>query len=1054
MLKTFIERPVLSTVISILIVVLGCIGIFTLPIEQYPNIAPPTVRVSAYYSGASADAVLNSVIVPLEESINGVEGMTYMTSSATNGGNASINVFFKQGVDPDIATVNVQNRVSQATALLPSEVTQSGVTVRKQQNSTLLLIAISSSNPEYDAQFIQNYANINVLPQIKRVPGVGEASAYGAKDYSMRIWLKPDVMTSYGITPSEINAALRDQNIEAAPGELGANSDQSFQYAFKFTGRLKTAEEFENIIIRSSKAQVLRLKDVADVELGSVNYSVESENNGNPSIVIAVNQTAGSNAKEVINDVKAELAKAAEAFPPGIKYEFESDASSFLDASIEKVLHTLFEAFLLVFLVVFVFLQNFRATLIPAVAVPVAIIGTFFFLLLFGFSINLLTLFALVLAIGIVVDDAIVVVEAVHTHMDAGESDPKKATFQALHEIAPAIVSITLVMAAVFIPVSFIGGTSGVFFKQFGLTLAIAIVLSAINALTLSPALCALFLKSHEEEMKEKSIFKRFYKYFNIGFNAMTNKYANSLKFLGKKSHRWITVGIIAIFTVVLVGLMRTIPVGFVPAEDSGIVMGMVTLPPGASLERTDSIVHETVAIAKTIPSVESVTSITGLSFMSGMGSPYGSIIIKLKPWDEREVTSSDVVAMLKEKTLNIPTASFMFFGTPTLQGFGMSSGVELNMQDKTGGDIHKFFDITSDFVDKLQQREEVMMVMNSFDPRFPQKLIEADVAKIKDAGLSLTEVMTSMQAYVGSMYVSNFNIYGKQFRVMVQAAPQYRTKMDDLSGLSVKTSNGKMVPITEFITVKDVTGPQTLTRFNLFTSMSITIIPNIPKGYNTGSVINALKEIELPIGYSYDFSGISREEVNSSNQTAIIFALCIVFVYLLLAALYESYILPLAVIFSLPVGLAGVFIFIFLSLMNGSGIMNNIYVQISLIMLIGLLAKNAILIVEYALQRRKAGMSITKAAISGAVVRLRPILMTSFAFIFGLLPLATAHGAGAIGNKSIGISAIGGMFIGTMIGIIVIPVLFMLFQSLHERLSKYKIKTTDDNLNDINPTH
>ena len=1054
MLKTFIERPVLSTVISILFVVLGCIGIFTLPIEQYPNIAPPTVKVSANYSGANADAVMNSVIVPLEESINGVEGMTYMTSSATNGGGATITVFFKQGIDPDIATVNVQNRVSQATSLLPSEVTQSGVTVRKQQSSTLLLIAVSSTNADFDGEFLQNYANINILPQIKRVAGVGDAMVYGSRDYSMRVWLKPDVMTSYGITPSEVIAALKDQNIEAAPGELGANSDQSFQYALKYTGRLKSSDEFENIIIRSNKAQVLRLKDVANVELGSLSYSVISENNGNPAIVIAVSQTAGSNAKEVIDHVKEELAKASETFPPGVKYDYESDASAFLDASIEKVLHTLFEAFILVFIVVFIFLQNFRATLIPAIAVPVAIIGTFFFLSMFGFSINLLTLFALVLAIGIVVDDAIVVVEAVHAQMDAGEKDPKAATFKALHEIAPAIVSITLVMAAVFIPVSFIGGTSGVFFKQFGLTLAIAIIISAVNALTLSPALCALFLKSHDDEMNEKSIFKRFYKYFNLGFNAMTVKYGTSLKYLGKKSHRWITVGIIVVFTAILVGLMKMIPVGFVPSEDSGIVMGMVTLPLGSSLERTDSIMRETVKIAETIDEVVSVTSITGMSFISGMGSPYASMIVKLKPWNERKVTSPEVVALLKEKTQHIPTATFMFFGTPTLQGFGMSSGVELNMQDKTGGDIDKFFNVTSEFVDKLQQRDEVMMVMNSFDPRFPQKLIEANVAKIKDAGITLTDVMVAMQAYVGSMYVSNFNVYGKQYRVMVQAAPEYRTKLDDLNGLSVRTANGKMAPITEFIAIKDVTGPQTLTRFNLFSSMGITVIPNYMKGYNSGSVINALKEIELPDGYGYDFGGISREEVNSSNQTVIIFALCIVFVFLLLAALYESYILPFAVILSLPVGLAGVFIFIFVSLMSGSGIMNNIYVQISLIMLIGLLAKNAILIVEYALQRRKAGMSIAKAAISGAVVRLRPILMTSFAFIFGLLPLAISSGAGAIGNKSIGISAIGGMLVGTIIGVMIIPVLFMMFQSLHERLSRYKIQTIDDNLNDINVTH
>jgi len=1054
MLKTFIERPVLSTVISILFVVLGCIGIFTLPIEQYPNIAPPTVRITTTYNGANADAVLNSVIVPLEESINGVEGMTYMTSSASNGGGVTITVFFKQGINPDIATVNVQNRVSQATSLLPSEVTQAGVTVRKQQNSTLLLISVSSINSDYDGQFLQNYANINILPQIKRVSGVGDAMVYGAKDYSMRVWLKPDVMTAYSITPTEVIAALKDQNIEAAPGELGANSGQSFQYALRYSGRLKSSEEFDNIIIRSNKAQVLRLKDVARVELGSLSYSVFSENNGNPAIVIAVSQTAGSNAKDVIDQVKSELTKASQSFPPGVKYEYESDASAFLDASIAKVLHTLLEAFILVFIVVFIFLQNIRATLIPAIAVPVAIVGTFFFLSLFGFSINLLTLFALVLAIGIVVDDAIVVVEAVHAHMDAGENDPKKATITAIGEIAPAIVSITLVMAAVFIPVSFIGGTSGVFFKQFGLTLAIAIIISAINALTLSPALCALFLKSHDDEMKEKSIFKRFYKYFNIGFNSMTNKYGSSLKYLGKKNHRWITVAIIVVFTTILVGLMKKIPVGFVPSEDSGIVMGMVTLPPGSSLERTDSIVKQTIKKVETIPCVTSITSITGMSFISGSGSPYASLIVKLKPWDKREITSPEVVALMKEKTQDVTNANFMFFGTPTLQGFGMSSGVELKMQDKTGGDINKFFNVTSEFVEKLKKRDEVMMVMNSFDPRFPQKQIDANIAKIKDAGITLTEVMSVMQAYVGSMYVSNFNVYGKQYRVMVQAAPEYRTKLDDLSGLSVKTASGKMAPITEFITIKDVTGPQTLTRFNLFSSMEITVIPNFMKGYNTGSVINALKEIELPAGYSYDFGGISREEVNSSNQTAIIFALCIVFVFLLLAALYESYVLPFAVILSLPIGLAGTFIFIFVSLISGSGIMNNIYVQISLIMLIGLLAKNGILIVEYALQRRRAGMSIMKAALSGAMARLRPILMTSFAFIFGLLPLALAHGAGAIGNKSIGISAIGGMLIGTLIGVLVVPVLFIIFQSLHEKISSHKIVTTDDNINDINVTH
>lgn len=1050
MLKTFIERPVLSTVISIIIVVLGVIGIFSLPIEQYPNIAPPTVRVTTSYNGASAEAVQNSVIVPLEESINGVEGMTYISSTASNGGAATINVFFKQGTNPDIATVNVQNRVSQATSLLPSEVTLAGVTVRKQQSSTLLLISVSSSNAEYDGRFIQNYANINILPQIKRVAGVGEAMVYGARDYSLRVWLRPDVMNAYGIAPSEVIAALRDQNIEAAPGELGANSNQSFQYSMKYTGRLKTDEEFENIIIRSNKAQVLRLKDVAKIELGSLGYGVLSSTNGDQSAVIMVSQTAGSNASEVIRDVKKQLAIAAESFPPGMKYEYESDASAFLDASIEKVLHTLLEAFVLVFIVVFIFLQNFRATLIPAIAVPVAIIGTFFFLMVFGFSINLLTLFALVLAIGIVVDDAIVVVEAVHAQMDAGTKDPKEATFKALSEIAPAIISITLVMAAVFVPVSFIGGTTGVFYKQFGLTLAVAIFISAINALTLSPALCALFLKSHHEEHQEKSIFKKFYKYFNMGFAAVTVKYGSSLKFMTKKGRRWIAPVIIAVFGLIFWGAMKILPVDFVPQEDSGIIMGMISLPPGASLERTDSLVKEAVSFVRSIPEVQSVTDITGLSFMSGSGSSYASVIIKLKPWGEREVTSAQVVTQLKDHSSTVNNANFMFFGTPTLQGFGLSSGVEVKMQDKMGGDVNKFYGVTTQFIDDLKKRDEIMMVMNTFDPRFPQKQIEANIAKIKDAGLTLTEVMTALQAYVGSMYVSNFNMYGKQFRVMVQAAPEYRSKLEDLNGLMVKASNGKMVPITQFISIKDITGSQQLSRFNLFSSMDITIIPNYAKGFSSGDVMKAIKEINIPEGYTYEYSGMSREQANSSSQTGIIFVLCIVFVYLLLAALYESYILPLAVIFSLPIGLAGVFIFIFVSMLNGSGIVNNIYVQISLIMLIGLLAKNAILIVEYAILRRKQGMSIVKSAISGAIARLRPILMTSFAFIFGLLPLAIAHGAGATGNKSIGISAIGGMLIGTVLGIFVIPTLFVLFQTLQEKISGTAVVTTDDNLDSM----
>ena len=1046
MLKTFIERPVLATVISIIIVVLGIIGLYLLPVEQYPDIAPPTVRISTSYSGANADAVLKSVIVPLEEQINGVQGMTYMTSSATNGGSASINVYFKQGTDPDMAAVNVQNRVSQASALLPAEVTKNGVTVQKQQSSTILMILLKSNNDDYDAKFLQNYANINILPQIKRVQGVGSAGSFGTQDYSMRIWLKPDVMKAYNLTTAEVNAALQDQNIEAAPGQLGAQGNQSFQYALRFTGRLKNTEEFGNIIIRSQHAQILRLKDIATIELGVQDYNFKNMSGNRPAVLLAISQVAGSNAQDIIKEVKVEMEKVGKKLPPGISFIYQMDASEFLDASINKVIHTLLEAFVLVFLVVLLFLENFKATLIPAIAVPVAIIGTFFFLLVFGFSINLLTLFALVLAIGIVVDDAIVVVEAIHSKMDAGEKDPKVAASKAMTEIAPAIISITLVMSAVFIPVSFLGGTSGVFFKQFGLTLAMAILISALNALTLSPALCALFLKpDNHSEVANKNLAKKFAYYFNIGFAATTQKYKRSLYFLSKKNHRWITVAIVLVFMVTFFGLMKIIPSGFVPQEDSGTLMGSINLSPGSSYERTDSVVQSVVKKAEAIPHVQSVTSLTGYSLMGGGGSSYGSVIVKMDPWKNRDITANDAVGMLKQNTAMITDATFMFFGVPTLQGFGLSNGVSLEIQDKTGGDVNKFFSVTNEFLTKLQKRPEIMMAMTTFDPRFPQKMIEANVAKIKDAGLTLSDVMSALQTYVGSMYVSNFNSYGKQYRVIVQAAPQYRTKLEDLSGLCVKTSNGTMAPITEFLTLKDVTGAQTLYRFNLFSSMSLTIIPNYAKGYTSGDALTAIKETPLPDGYGYDYSGMTREEVNSSNQTIIVFILSLVFVFLLLSALYESYILPLAVILSLPIGLAGVFIFIFGAMMSGTGIVNNIYVQISLIMLIGLLSKNAILIVEYALQRRQKGMSITKAAISGAMARLRPILMTSFAMIFGLMPLALATGAGAVGNKSIGFSAIGGMFVGTAIGIFVIPILFILFQTLQERLSKHKIVTIDD---------
>ena len=1041
MLKTFIERPVLSTVISLIIVVLGIMGIITLPVEQYPDIAPPTVQIQAYYSGANAQVVQKSVIIPIEEQVNGVEGMTYMSSSATNSGSATITVNFEAGTDPDIAAVKVQNLVAQASSLLPQEVTQTGVTVQKRQTSTIMFVSISSENPDYDAEYIQNYANINVLPQIKRVKGVGDANVFGAKDYSMRVWFKPEVMTSYKITPTEVIAALQDQNVEAAPGELGQNSDQSFQYTLKYTGRLETEEQFGDIVIRSENGQILRLKDVADVELGSLNYSVMTKMDGNQAIMIGINQASGSNAQEVINNVKDVLTRVQldPSFPPGAKITYMMDANEFLDESISKVLHTLIEAFILVFIVVFVFLQDFRSTLIPALAVPVAIIGTFFFLLLFGFTINMLTLFALVLAIGIVVDDAIVVVEAVHAQLESGEKDPKKATMMAMKEIAPAIVSITLVMAAVFLPVSFVSGTSGAFYKQFGLTLAVAILISAINALTLSPALCALFLKPHKDDPNahKSSFIKRFFYAFNLTFNASTSKYKTSLHFLGRRGNRWITAAIIAISSVIFAGLIWFTPSDLIPGEDGGVAMGIISLPPGASLERTDSIVGEITKITSAVPGVHHVANITGVNFMSGMGSSYASIIVKLDPWAEREMSANEIVAELTKKTEPIKGADSYFLVMPTLQGFGMAQGVELQLQDRTGGDINRFYEVASDFVAKMRAREDVMMVMMTFDPSFPQKQIDADIAKIKDAGLTLGQVIGTMQAYVGSMYVSNFNLYGKQFRVMVQAAPEYRSKLDDLNNITVKTASGEMAPITEFLTITDVTGPQALSRFNLYSSMSVMIIPNFAQGKSTGDMITAVEEVakDLPTGYGYEYAGLSRETANSGNQIIMVFALCIIFIYLLLAALYESYILPFAVLLSLPVGLAGVFIFVFVGMISGTGIMNNVYVQISLIMLIGLLSKNAILIVEYAIQRRNQGQSIVEAAVNGAVARLRPILMTSFAFIFGLLPLAFASGAGAIGNKSIGVSAIGGMLIGTMIGILVIPSLYIIFQSIQEKL-------------------
>ncbi|MDQ0641762.1 HAE1 family hydrophobic/amphiphilic exporter-1 [Pedobacter sp. W3I1] len=1032
MFKKFIDRPVLSTVISIIIVILGVLGLVTLPISQYPEIAPPTVQVSASYQGANADVVMSSVVVPLEEQINGVEDMTYMTSSASNDGSATITVNFKLGTNADLAAVNVQNRVARATSLLPAEVTRSGVITAKRQASNLLIFAIYSDDPSYDQKFLQNYANINIIPEIKRISGVGDASAFGTLDYTMRIWLKPEVMAVYGLVPNDVSIALAEQNIEAAPGQFGEQGNQAFQYTLKYSGRLKTETEFSNIIIKAdANGQILRLKDVARIELGAQSYASYVKFNGKPALGIAISQTAGSNAKEVIENSIKTLDKAATSFPKGVHYETVVNVNNFLDASIEKVIHTLIEAFILVFLVVFIFLQDFRSTLIPAISVPVAIIGTFFFLSLFGFTINLLTLFALVLAIGIVVDDAIVVVEAVHAKLDAGYKDPKKATKDAMDDISGAIISITLVMAAVFIPVSFIQGSSGVFYKQFGLTLAIAIILSAINALTLSPALCAMFLKPHaEDHEKSKNFLQRFYTAFNTSFDAFTQKYKRSVGFLGKK--RWLAGLGIAIFAVVLVWIMNTTPKGFVPNEDLGTVFSDISLPPSTSQEETDKIIVKINDIVSKVPEVEATFRVVGRSLISGSGSSYGMVIARLKPWDQRKRDVKAIIGELFAKAAGIKGAKVIFFAPPTIQGFGTGGGFEFQLQDKTGGDIKKFNEVGNAFLGALSKRPEIQYASTSFNPNFPQYQIDVNVAKVKQAGLTVSDVLGVLQGYYGGVYASNFNKFGKQYRVMYQADAKYRANQQSLTSIYVRNSSGTMAPISEFITLEKVYGPQAISRFNLYTSIAVTGNPNA--GFSSGDAIKAIQEeaaIHLPAGYGYEFSGLSREEVSSGSQTIFIFLLCVIFVYFLLSAQYESYILPLAVLFSLPIGLAGVFIFdkIF-------GVDNNIYTQITLIMLVGLLAKNAILIVEYAVDRRRKGMSIVNAAIDGATARLRPILMTSFAFILGLLPLMLSSGVGAAGNTSIGTGAVGGMLIGTIFGVFVIPALFIVFQTLQEKIS------------------
>ena len=1057
----FIKRPVLSTVISIVIVLLGFIGLVSLPIEQYPNIAPPNIVVMTSYPGADAETVKNAVITPLEESINGVEGMDYITSTASPG-SAMIQIMFRQGMNPDMCAVNVQNRVSQATPLLPSEVNQIGVRVVKRQSSQVLMISLTSDG-RYDDEFLTNYNAINIVPALKRIQGVGDASSFSAKTYAMRIWLKPDVLKQHNLMPSDIAGVLAEQNIEAAPGKFGEQSKNvAYEYAMRYTGRFRSAEEFGNIIIKSdANGQTLKLKDVAKIELGGEGYSVSMKNNGIPSIMTMVQQVAGSNANEIAKQVKAELEEQSKLFPPGMYYKINYDVTEFLYASIEEVIFTLFFTLFLVFVVIYVFLQDWRSTLIPLIAVPVSLIGTFFFLNVMGFSINLLTLSALLLAIAIVVDDAIVVVEAVHAKLDQGYKSTLTASIDAMNEISGAIISITLVMASVFIPVSFIGGTSGAFYREFGVTMAVSIFISALNALTLSPALCAIFLKPHDKDGHKKlSRIDRFHLAFNTAYDKILGKYKGQVQKLVHKPIPVITTVILAI--VVMVGTFSFTKTGLVPDEDTGTLFCTITMPPATSEARTKEIVAQVDSILAADPAIQSREQIQGYNFIAGSGSDQATFILKLKPFSERQkglwwkisglwqgdgiyrfflnpYESTGVIAQIFVKTAHIKDAQILAFAPPMVPGFSLNSGISLVMQDRTGGSLDKFFGIVKDYLAELNKRPEFQTAQTSYNPNYPQYMVHVDVAKCKQSGISPTTVLSTLQGYFGGLYASNFNSYGKLYRVMIQGTPESRMTPESLKSIYVRTPGG-MAPVQEFCQLERVYGPMNISRFNLFTSINVTA--TVANGYSTGEALNAAREVAadvLPAGYSYDFSGLTREEAKASNTTAIIFVLCFIFIYLILSAQYESYILPLAVVLSIPFGLAGCFLF---TMMFGHA--NDIYMQISLIMLIGLLAKNAILIVQFALERRHLGMAITWSAILGAAARLRPILMTSLAMVVGLLPMMFASGVGKNGNQTLGAAAVGGMLIGTLFQIIVVPGLFVIFQSLQEKISPMKFDDED----------
>ena len=1043
-LRTFIERPVLSAVISITIVVVGIIGLFSLPVEQYPDIAPPTIMVSTTYYGASAETLQKSVIAPLEEAINGVEDMTYMTSSATNSGSVSITVYFKQGTDPDMAAVNVQNRVSRATGQLPAEVTQVGVTTSKRQTSILQMFSLYSPDDSYDENFLSNYISINLKPQILRISGVGDLMIMGG-EYSMRVWMKPDVMAQYKLIPSDITGVLAEQNIESATGSFGENSDETYQYTMKYTGRLITPEEFGDIVIRSTdNGEVLKLKDVADIQLGQDSYAYHGGMDGHPGVSCMVFQTAGSNATEVNQNIDKLLEEASKDLPKGVELTQMMSSNDFLFASIHEVVKTLIEAIILVILVVYVFLQDFRSTLIPLVGIVVSLVGTFAFMAIAGFSINLLTLFALVLVIGTVVDDAIIVVEAVQARFDVGYRSSYMASIDAMKGISNAVITSSLVFMAVFIPVSFMGGTSGTFYTQFGLTMAVAVGISAINALTLSPALCALLLKPYinEDGTQKNNFAARFRKAFNSAFDVMVDKYKTIVLFFIKR--RWLTWSLLACSVVLLVLLMNNTKTSLVPDEDRGVIFVNVSTAAGSSLTTTDKVMERIEKRLIEIPQLKHVQKVAGYGLLAGQGSSFGMLILKLKPWDERpgdEDNVQSVIGQVYARTADIKDASVFAISPGMIPGYGMGNALELHMQDKMGGDMNEFFTTTQQYLGALNQRPEISMAYSTFDVRYPQWTVEVDAAKCKRAGITPDAVLSTLSGYYGGQYVSNFNRFSKVYRVMIQADPVFRLDETSLDNAFVRMSNGEMAPLSQFVTLTRSYGAESLSRFNMYNSIAVNAMP--ADGYSTGDAIKAVQETaeqSLPKGYGYDYGGITREENQQSGTTIIIFGICFLMIYLILSALYESFIIPFAVLLSVPCGLMGSFLFAWMF-----GLENNIYLQTGLIMLIGLLAKTAILLTEYAAERRKAGMGLIASAVSAAKARLRPILMTALTMIFGLFPLMMSSGVGANGNRSLGTGVVGGMTIGTLALLFIVPTLFIAFQWLQERLRPVQSVPTHD---------